>query len=114
MGSDLEAVLGRFTQLEAQIGPEELGALVAVFTNSARSRLDGLEEAAADDDLARAADLAHSLAGSVGSYGGAALVDLLRDLERRCRGGIDGDALAAAVALVRATFSPILAALGDR
>ena len=114
LDSDVATVLQRLAELEVQIGPDEVANLIEVFSTTARARLDRLAEAAAAGDGLRAAEVAHRLRGSVGTYGAPDLSDLVADLEERCRAGISPDALRTSVAEVQGRLSLILAALADR
>lgn len=114
MESDPEAVVRLLAQLEGQIGADGVAPLIDLFSTSAQSRLERLDEAAAAGDATQAALLAHSLAGSVGTMGAPQLRDLLRELEQRCRTGVDPDDLRASVADMRERFNQILDALADR
>ncbi|MBI3514521.1 MAG: Hpt domain-containing protein [Proteobacteria bacterium] len=93
--------LDRLDRLRALIGDDAFHALVDNLVADLARRIDALARLDPAADRAALAREAHTLKGTVGSYGLIAVSELAGRLEAACAGGASG-AIAAAVAALDA------------
>lgn len=84
-----EAVIEQLASITDGQGYSVLGELLNAFLSGVPGRLETLDRAAADGDMAAVADQAHALTGSAASFGARGMADLCRELRVAAQDGDD-------------------------